>query len=74
MRSKGYSTLSVCLCVCMSVCVSVIQHLTFHAFIPATNDTNLLDEARAFTVDTVYDNMISGPFFFGSRKVQTECR
>ena len=28
------------LCVC--VCVSVTQHLTFHVFIRATNDTNLL--------------------------------
>ena len=31
---------SVCLCVC--VCVSVTQHLTFHVFIHATNDINLL--------------------------------
>ena len=30
------------LCVCVSVCVSVTQHLTFHVFIRATNDTNLL--------------------------------
>ena len=30
------------LCVCLSVCVSVTQHLTFHVFICATNDTNLL--------------------------------
>ena len=29
--------------VCVSVCVSVTQHLTFHVFIRATNDTNLLD-------------------------------
>jgi len=32
-------------CVCVSVCcvcVSVTQHLTFHAIIRATNDTNLL--------------------------------
>ena len=28
------------LCVC--VCVCVTQHLTFHVFIHATNDTNLL--------------------------------
>ena len=28
--------------VCVSVCVSVTQHLTFHMFIRATNDTNLL--------------------------------
>ena len=27
--------------VCVSVCVSVTQHLTFHVFIRATNDTNL---------------------------------
>ena len=32
--------LRVCLHVC--VCVSVTQHLTFHAIIRATNDTNLL--------------------------------
>ena len=30
------------LCVYMSMCVSVTQHLTFHVFIHATNDTNLL--------------------------------
>ena len=30
------------LCVCVCVCVSVTQHLTFHAIICATNDTNLL--------------------------------
>ena len=30
------------LCVCVCVCVSVTQHLTFHVFIRATNDTNLL--------------------------------
>ena len=30
----------VCVCVCVSV--SVTQHLTFHVFIHATNDTNLL--------------------------------
>ena len=28
--------------VSVSVCVSVTQHLTFHVFIRATNDTNLL--------------------------------
>ena len=28
---------------CVSVCVSVTQHLTFHAIIRATNDTNLLN-------------------------------
>ena len=33
---------SVCVCVCVCVCVSVTQHLTFYAFIRATNDTNLL--------------------------------
>ena len=32
----------VCVCVCVCVCVSVTQHLTFHVFIRATNDTNLL--------------------------------
>ena len=45
MRSKGYSTWSVCLCVCVCVCVcvcmSVTQHLTF-LFIHATSNTNLL--------------------------------
>ena len=30
------------LCVSVCVCVSVTQHLTFHVFIRATNDTNLL--------------------------------
>ena len=29
-------------CVSVCVCVSVTQHLTFHVFIRATNDTNLL--------------------------------
>ena len=29
-------------CVSVCVCVSVTQHLTFHAIIRATNDTNLL--------------------------------
>ena len=32
----------VCVSVCVCVCVSVTQHLTFHAIIRATNDTNLL--------------------------------
>ena len=27
--------------VCVSVCVFVTQHLTFHVFFRATNDTNL---------------------------------
>ena len=34
--------LCVCVCVCLCVCVSVTQHLTFHVFIRATNDTNPL--------------------------------
>ena len=34
------TVLSLCVCVC--VCVSVTQHFTFHVFIRATNDTNLL--------------------------------
>ena len=40
MRSKDYSTWSVCLCVCVSICVSVTQHLTFNMIICATNGTN----------------------------------
>ena len=40
MCSEGYSTWSVCLSV-WCVCVSITQHLTFHVFIHATNDTNL---------------------------------
>ena len=35
---------SVCLCVSVCVCVSVTQHLTFHAYIHATNKTNLLGD------------------------------
>ena len=33
-------------CVCVCVCMSVTQHLTFHVFIRATNDTNLLRNSR----------------------------
>ena len=36
------TVLGLCVCVCGRVCVSVTQHLTFHVFIRATNDTNLL--------------------------------
>ena len=34
--------LCVCVGVCLRVFVSVAQHLTFHVFIRASNDTNLL--------------------------------
>ena len=57
--------------------MSVTQHLTFHVFIRATNDTNLLSvenfkrfslnmlrcEARAFPVGMAYGYMISRLFF-----------
>ena len=57
------------------VCVSVTQHLTFHVFILATNNTNLVGgrrskilkilrcEARAFPVCMGYGYTISRPFF-----------
>ena len=36
------TVLGLRVCVYLCICVSVTQHLTFHVFIHATNDTNLL--------------------------------
>ena len=60
MRSKGYSTWSVCLCVCLCVCVFVCQlytqHLTTQVIVCATNQLNWPESytsSRSHAVDYI---------------------